>query len=255
MVLLVTQVQRAAAYEYVGTLYEDEYDDASPEVHTSTKWEDATASATPDKNDSTCSCGVHTYAWAKVEDSAIAFAMAWAMVSEEWVWNGPPGTAPGGTLDWNHDGQGLVSLWGYRDSTQGSTRCASNADSLTGATCSTGPLLSRFIGSAEGSVSDWNLATAGTSHDVTDATLPEAWHFADQYPAPPGGYGYGWFDLLLNWGIYDYGSANIAPGTAQFIFDFPAFCDSYSEAEADGDAATWSSTYASALVRAHGTFR
>ena len=103
MSLLVANVQRAGAYEYEETPseYVDEY--ATPEVHTDTKWEDATASASPDEATATSSCDVHTYSRVTTEDSAASYAQAYGGHRRDWVWNGPPGTAPGGRLTWYQD--------------------------------------------------------------------------------------------------------------------------------------------------------
>lgn len=105
-VLLTGLSQKGTAYEY--TAWTESNEDASftPEDQTSTHWEDATASGDADESTGTCSCYVHTWAWAK-EDSASATAHAQYTYGKHWVWNGPPGTAPGGTLSWSLDGQGF----------------------------------------------------------------------------------------------------------------------------------------------------
>jgi len=98
IILLVGLTQKATPYEYVPST--DDYGEgsATPEDHTATHWEDATASAAGNRSTGECSCGVHTYAWAKDSDYAYAEAHADGSYHKQWDWNGPPGTAPGGTL-------------------------------------------------------------------------------------------------------------------------------------------------------------
>lgn len=247
MILLVTGMQVAGAYEYEET--PDEYEFATPEVITSTRWEDATASADADVEEATCSCGVHTWSRVYEDDFAEASAYAYGLHSTDWVWNGPPGTAPGGSLAWTHDGQGGAAIEAGREGSGGSTHAAASAWSLTGADAPGG--LSEFFGIAEGSVDDTDLASVSRDYDVTEGASFD-W---DPYPKPPGGAGYGWFEVFIDWEVYDFDDSDtIAPGTAQFSFSGAAICDSYSEADAAGDPNAFSSTYAAALVRTGADF-
>lgn len=240
MILLVTEMQRAGAYEYEETPDDYKYEFETPDVGTDTKWEYAFAGAGADVEKGECHYQIHTITQVYADDSAEASAYAYGLHSTDWVWNGPPGTAPGGSLAWTHYGEGGAEITGDRAGSGGSTHAAASAWSLTGADAPGG--LSEFFGIAEGFVDDMDLADVdNTTYYVTPGV--EESHF-ERTPEPPGGYG--WFELSIEWDVTDWDSDSIAAGTAQFSFSGAAICNGDSEADAAGDPEAWSDTEATA---------
>jgi hypothetical protein len=155
--------QTARAYYYVPNTDKYEYDDATPEEKTSTLWIEGSAIASVDESSGEASASVHTYAWAK-QDGGIAEAEADAVYSCDWDWNGPPGTAPGGSLNWSHDGSGYASINGSNsagDWQLSNMACGASASAHTSA-YGTGAS-SSGTGSVSASVSDDDLASLSAS--------------------------------------------------------------------------------------------
>ena len=247
IILLVTPSHRVEAYEWITTLFADTDEYATPAVHTSTRWEDATASADADAESGVCSCGVHTYSDAMTDDSADAYAQAWGAYRIDWVWSGPPGTSPAGLLLWEHDGQGGASIEAYRLGDDGGTHCAASATSTS---IAVDPYLrSECVGGVTGSVYDNDQATGDPNYYYASAG-------ADHYHSLSGGYDEGMFNPSMNWWVYDYVGHWIPAGTGQFNFQAGVVCVSESEASATGaeDVRAWADTYTSALIRATVTF-
>ncbi len=88
----------------------------------------AVASGDADE-DGSCSCWAWTQAIADGGESRYAYADAsgWWMI--DWTWNGAPGQAPGGTLDWSVTGIGADYAYGENKITSGSATSASDSDS------------------------------------------------------------------------------------------------------------------------------
>jgi len=233
--------QKGTAYEYVPSTDSYEYSSATPEERTDAHWWDASASADADESTGDCSCGVHTYTWAK-EDSAVAEADADGAYSKDWDWNGPPGTAPGGTLSWSHDGQGFSSAYGHNWPNQGGAFSVANADSETCA--QTSSTASYAWGNASGYVTDGGAPTASEAAGGS----PEPY-----YVDPHWDYDWGMFDYSVEWAVWDEGDDPIASGTSHIDYAGGASCYSYSGASggpSESGAEAKAVTYGAALVRA-----
>lgn len=66
-----------------------------------------------------------------VEGPESTYANAWAYGTYiiDWTWNGPPGEAPGGTLDWSIDGGGNSYAYGYNKVPDGDATSVADANS------------------------------------------------------------------------------------------------------------------------------
>lgn len=133
LVFGIAPVNLARAYEYVtsGPSYDYDSDD-SPDSSTSTHIEESDADGDADEG-GYCWGTVLTYTWAKDGDSASADGGGWGSWSKSWDWNGPPGTAPGGTLDWVANGSGDAYVDGSTDPGQsGGASASASASSYSG---------------------------------------------------------------------------------------------------------------------------
>jgi len=97
--LAIAPVKNAGAYSYVASgpylpTYSEKTENSETSTHSSESSVDADALS---YGYVTVEAG--TYAKALDGDSAVPSASAWAGWQKYWEWDGPPGTAPGGTLD------------------------------------------------------------------------------------------------------------------------------------------------------------
>jgi len=146
------------AYEYVpsGPSVDSDFD-VPWESHTSTHDEEANAESGAEEG-GYCTASVRTYTKGWDGDSAGAGMTGWGSWSQSWEWNGPPGTAPGGTLGWSADGGGSVYA-------QGCTRPGENGSASSSAGAGAGE--GGGGGGASGSVSDSNVGSANANAGVS----------------------------------------------------------------------------------------
>jgi hypothetical protein len=246
MVVLVGLGQKGTAYEYTPSTDSHEYSSATPEDYTATHSEDATASKEASESNGQCSCGVHAYTWAK-EDNAVAEAHADASYGKYWDWNGPPGTAPGGTLYWYQDGQG--SEWAIGANWPENGGAFNVADCET-TTFSHSPSSNRYSwANSHGHVTDNGNPSGGSTYGGSP------WPY---YHDPYDRDGSGWYDYRITWATDPNDPAeSVASGTAHISFSGGAMCDTYSGATAfppGSNAEAFAETYGSALVRLTASF-
>lgn len=249
-ILLAVGVQRAGAYEYDTTYYVTEYADHSDPIHTSTRWEDATASSAADEYTGECSAGTHTFSEATRDDAAAADAVAHASFCIYWTWDGPPGTAPGGVLVWEHDGQGWAAIEGDRGTTSATTHAEAHAGGETHVSWGFPTGYNVAFAQVGASVDNSNTAT-------WDPTVPYCAGNAEFDYDVTGGLHAGWFDPAISWWTYDNGGYGIPEGTTQPFFTGYAAAACDSAASVDGqtdDDWAFSQTYAGTLVRATAEF-
>ncbi|OHB65912.1 MAG: hypothetical protein A2Y77_01320 [Planctomycetes bacterium RBG_13_62_9] len=225
IVALVAGMERVTlGYEYVVSEPDpDVYDanDSTPNDTTSTHDEYAFASGYANPN-GTCTADVGTSAWAKDGDGAAPEAWAEAYWGRSWDWNGPPGTAPGGTLQWSYSGYGYLDAWGHNDVGDGQALSVASASGSTSGSGSEGTGGNAY-GSASGYVYDDDLGSASASMGGS--------------PEPSGGdpvenENYGSYEASIDWANYDGDSTSIPSGTSNVYFSGGASCDSYSGAGA-----------------------
>jgi len=247
-VLLIGLSQKATAYEYVPSTESSEDVSFTPEDHTTTHWEDATASGDADESTGICSCDVHTYAWAK-GDYASATAHAQYTYGKHWVWSGPPGTtAPGGSLSWSLDGQGFEWAWASSWPRTGSSYASAYVESDTWTAVVSPYNFYYSLGYSSGDVTNNGNPTGGSNWGGSP------WPFYK--PIDDDG-GPGWFDYSIRWATDPSGSEPVASGTTHVDFLGGAICDSdsYASGTPTGSSAEAQSyTYGSGLARLTGTF-
>jgi hypothetical protein len=145
-----------ADYTKTPTTWESETD---PQYYrTSTRWEEALASADPHTS-GYVTCGTDTFAQAKDTDSAYAYASAQGEVTFTWEWDGTPGTPPGGELSWYHAGDGFAQARGSNWYVTGSDQAFAGSDAAAATAVASPTENSWSGGSAYGEVSDLNQAT------------------------------------------------------------------------------------------------
>jgi len=236
------QVTHADAYDETYWDGEDAY--ATPELQTGTMWQEGVASGSGNGQSQSSSCGVHTYAWAKTADSANANATAWGGHGKDWVWNGPPGTEPGGTLSWVHDGNGFARVYGQRldYGGQGSTYAAAYPFTRTGA--ASYPMASIADASVSGSVYDMQQATGGPASFQPPSGAWSHYSVSGYY------YGGGFEYPAISWEVWHNGAEPIPEGTGLVTFAAAAVCttDAHASVSGTGDLRAVASTYGSALV-------
>ena len=117
--LAVAAVQTANAdYEYV-----QDGPDHNHDTYGSTEGPGELVIAVSDSDeDGDCFCFTWTAGEADGEgpESTFAYAGAWGVWFINWTWNGPPGEAPGGTLEWSQEGIGNAYAYGDNSVTIGS---------------------------------------------------------------------------------------------------------------------------------------
>lgn len=243
LVLAMDSVETVKAYEYVEDIetYEDQSDGYNRRTSTYIEYAYASANA-EDLGDGAGAgdCDVSTHTWAE-NDTAVADSSADAAWHIDWTWDGPPGTAPGGTLSWYHWGFGHANAWGHNDeitdpNTQGAFSVA-NADSQTCALGTPGGLAYATI-NALGYVYDDERGQGAVSAEGE----PE-------YPwtGPDPQTGYSWYDMSIDWDLEAEDEETIAEGTSYVYFSGHVDCDNYSAAAAGGTEAV-AKTAASANV-------
>jgi hypothetical protein len=120
---------RVHAYEYVAGAATYGSGPAYQYASTSTKYEHGSAGAEPYETGYVI-CSADGEGWAKNNDTASVDVGADALVVLYWTWDGPPGTAPGGTLSWLQDGDGGSEANGWNDLPNGgNASCSSEANS------------------------------------------------------------------------------------------------------------------------------
>jgi len=230
LVLAQGTVRTANAYEYVEG--DPEYYSFESEDYNrgnSTYWEFAYADGDATEA-GVCSCQAWSIAWAE-GDSAYAFAEATGLWSIDWTWNGPPGEAPGGTLDWSHYGNGDSYASGHNEIDDPNTQSAtsvSDADTYTSG--------SGTEGSASGSsyvygyVVDYNKASGDISYSGNpsiDFKISFMKNDKDN----------GWYEIALEWDLYTGDEEDISEGTTYIYFDGAADCESAASANSNASGA------------------
>jgi hypothetical protein len=234
-VLVVGPLHTASPSEYDLTVDKNEYEYATPDVKTSTYWECASAQASVDVDNGDCSATTHAYAWVKC-DGASAYGEADAAYEKNWVWNGPPGEAPGGTLSWSQDGVGLSSIYGWNNA----SNAYSYADSYSITWAATAATTSYSWGRATGDVTNLGVGT-GTA---TYGGSPAPWYHDPNVLNVSGEY-----DASMDWSTWDDDSEEIATGTTlvQFLGGASSYNSSYANATASGvESLAYAHGYASA---------
>jgi hypothetical protein len=218
-------------------------------VNTGTKTELATADADAQTNGYAI-CSADAYTDANEGESAYALAWSYSYVIYTWTYPGPPGTtAPGGTLEWEHDGDGSVTVDGYNTMTQGGT--ASSSSSASNQTGVDSPSYESWAsGHATGSVTNNNTPTTGDCYWAVDGSSPDPcdpWIDMDYVSRSPGAYGAG-----VSWDTYETGQEDIPQGTTYISVPGGPSCSCESEthtsptgtatkahADSSSDASVW----------------
>jgi hypothetical protein len=239
--------QKAHGYEYEPTVDPYYVWDDPINNETSTMEEDAEAVAAATSG-GTLTCYATVYTWATADDSArVDYMSSHAVWTKSWQWNGAPGTAPGGTLTWEHDGDGVVTTNAHNTLGGGGYAWSlSNADSETG---SVNPNFGVYAsGNANGYVTNDNYPTGGSSvSGVPDD--PDA--YPDNDTDDRGKYYYS-----MVWDSYEDGQETIPSGTGYVEFWASVWCDVYGAAGAGPTASSeaWADGAAHAGAGVEATF-
>jgi len=147
-------------------------------------------------------------AYTQVEgDSTSLMTEAWAEVTYTWEWEGPVGTQPfGGSLHWENDGDGAVSVYGWNSDNGGSATAFGVGYSQTWAEP---PVSSKVSmgGTASGSVTDQERSS-GDVYGYGSPYAPRTYITED-----PNN---GTFYYSVSWNDLQTGIDTIAPGTTHF---------------------------------------
>ena len=220
VVLLITpwaSLQTVAHYEYEET--PQRYSDWDPPINneSSTAEEDAEATASATE-DGTVGCYATAYTWAKDGDGATAGISSEASWGLFWEWNGPPATAPGGTLSWEHDADGSAIVDGNNIVANGS---AFNVADASSGTSSGSPGSSSWAtGNAQASVYDSDTATGEAS--ATGSPDPDV--FPSEYPD------LGEYYYSVIWDSFADGMESIPVGTSYVSFSGGVSCSCWAGA-------------------------
>jgi hypothetical protein len=235
-VLGMAIVQDAGAYEYVASgpylsADTDQTENSESQTHSS----EASASADP-YSYGYVTAEVGTYAMARNGDSAAPSASASAGWQKYWQWNGPAGTAPGGTLDWYCDASGFSSCWGMLDlgnSGEGFSVASGQGHGASGGSTGIGDF---GYGEVFGYLDDSGTYTGDASADGPDGGNYEAEPYAE-----PGAY-----DCSAEWRFNIGDWTSIPSGTSYVHYSTAAICDTFSGAaaapeESGAEARAWTS--------------
>jgi hypothetical protein len=218
----------AGGYVYEVSVDSTVTEDFTPEEETSTYWVCAGAQGDVDEDTKQCSAVGHAYAEGR-NGTASAYWDTYAAYEKHWVWNGPAGTAPGGTLSWVHDGWGMAAANGGNTNKYlppgTSSYCEGDVEGITWTTDSNE--VSYVGANASGSVTDRNLGT-GTADASWTRTKPW-WVVVDPNHQA------GAFRISIEWSVYDHDDEDITPGTGVVHFLGGAICDGTSYARAQGE--------------------
>jgi hypothetical protein len=240
--VLTGPVEYARGYQYVYgySLYGGGED--SHYVETETKLEDGYAVATPSQTGNV-TCSANITAWAQDDDSAALDVGAGGLTVLHWIWNGPPGTAPGGTLSWDQTGSGRAEAYGLNTVPNG-THAENDCEAYSGVEGESSSKESWATGNAWGSVQDYDW--------------PDEYGFlAEQWPeessgtlykqvADEGKYWYGGV-----WDSYYYPDDETIPsGTGTVTLFSYAGCSCEGQADAWPDGGSGSEALAIALSNA-----
>ena len=223
--LMVSTVKTTTAYDYIEGNPEFDYDESDVYYETNNSTYIEAAYANGDATESGfCTCQAWSYSWAEDDiANASAEASAWWMI--DWTWNGPPEYAPGGTLEWTHNGNG--DSYASGENTIEGANHASSASQANGYTSVTGTEGSAYgISSASGQVYDLNMASAShsasgePSGDFKISNIEDhAW--------------YGWYEQAVDWDLYTEDEESIPEYTTYIYFAGGAYCFSSSITSSD----------------------
>lgn len=210
--------------------------------------EDNNAVGTADEQGE-CTCMVYADCDANgVEGPESTYANAWAYGTFiiDWTWNGPPGGAPGGTLDWSVGGGGNAYAYGYNKVPDGDATSASDAESEI---WSDDPNDSSYgSGYAYGAAIDEDEPWGNWSWDADPnegfrANSTNRW-------AEKGNYSYS-----IEW-EFEAGNPEeeIASGTTYIYFAGGAYCDCAASANAYDTAESHANSDSSAFAGVEGIF-
>jgi len=177
--------------------------------------------------------------------STYGYAAAWADWQIDWTWNGPPENAPGGTLDWSHDGSGNAYAWGNNVLDGGTAESYADADSETH---SYGNDVSAYgSGWTWGFVidNDWGVAV-----NIPDGIPPDDFHVGDEVERK----GLGWYSYGLGWQFNPDYEETIPSGTTYVYFTGGADCDCAASANANDAAESHANSDSYASVSLYADF-
>jgi hypothetical protein len=159
-----------------------------------------------------------------------------------WEWTGTPGTAPGGSLYWEHDGTGHGDAKG---GTQDQAQSFAVAYSRTWVYVDVPPYpLSKAAGTVWGYVTNDNLATGEASVDGD----PEVTATPIEDPED-GSYHY-----AIDWSIYCDDTTSVPSGTSYFYVQAQADCDCRAFSKSTGPGEAWTETESNASILAYAEF-
>ncbi len=117
LIVVATCVNTAGAYSYVVT--SSTWTSAPDEYfhYSSTRCEEEYQTATASEGGA--SCTTETFAAGMSGDDASASAVSIAETDKDWEWDGPAGTAPGGSQLWYYAGDGYSQVSGVNAKIQG----------------------------------------------------------------------------------------------------------------------------------------
>jgi hypothetical protein len=167
--------------------------------------------------------------------SASASSWSYSYVIYVWTYPGPPGTtAPGGTLDWEHDGDGSVAVAGWNTMTQGGS--ASSSSSAWNQTGMDSPNTeSWWSAHATGSVTGNNTPTQYDCYQEVDGSAGDPWVTMERVVRTAGEY-----QAAVAWNEYADDQEDIPEGTTYItvVGDPTCSCESETQSSPTGTDTT-----------------
>lgn len=214
LIVITGCVSTTGAYNYVMTHSQVTYIPDEYYYYSSTQWEEEYATASASSGGA--SCTAETFAQGNSGGDASASTTTLAQTAKEWEWDGPAGTAPGGSLFWYYAGDGYSQVSGINTTVEGVPSSGNiSSDAIGAGALAYGDTTYDGSGTASGTVEDTDTGTGTVYYQGTAS-------YYDQYGNPvydtdiDETYGSGTFDGSIVWNSYGEDTSVIPAGTGSF---------------------------------------
>jgi hypothetical protein len=197
-VLRLVGIATASTYVYSAVPYD--YNTPAVLIYNETQWIEEIAAVSgedvPEYDFAYVTCTADGYVRG-TDDTADAGPWADGGIYRTWEWDGPPGTAPGGTLSWYHTGDGSAQAYGKTYNLVAGDTAQSDAYAFAGSLVrpeATGGETAAAIGTASASVLNSNTGTG--DYDIDGYPDPGSVYYS--YPTEEIGQGFAYFSVEWN---------------------------------------------------------
>lgn len=239
LVIVATIGGPASAFSYVSSY--STWDSVPDDYYyqDSTVWEEENATASA--GSSTNSCTTETFARGSNGGAASAGISAFAGTDKVWEWDGPAGTAPGGSLYWYYAGDGYSQASGVNDDGDGGYV---SSNGVAAGAVAYGSTQKNGGARAYGSVTDYATGSG-------DAYVMGNCSYDNGVSEDVGS---GTFDFSISWNAYGSSTATIPSGTGSFELNTEVYCSCSSTGDNDTTGISESETSAHTYLLANTTF-